>query len=157
MIALFESPSKTLLRVLFSSLYLQILIFYHGILDLQWCGRRSCWSLFNKRISLTSFEFGTNVAAVPLSSNSHGIDWKSRISISGSTVSSRWANPNRKYNFKTSKQWDGCIVWLWECQQSILQVKCTYTREFHIIPATGDPDNHNSSSYTCHYAGPISQ
>jgi hypothetical protein len=58
---LFESLSKTLFRVLFSSLYLQIRIFYHGILDLQWCGRRPCWSLFNKRISLTSFEFGTNV------------------------------------------------------------------------------------------------
>jgi cellulose synthase/poly-beta-1,6-N-acetylglucosamine synthase-like glycosyltransferase len=30
-IALFASPSKTLFRVLFASLYLQICIFYHGI------------------------------------------------------------------------------------------------------------------------------
>ena len=30
-IVLFESPSKTLFRVLFASLYLQICIFYHGI------------------------------------------------------------------------------------------------------------------------------
>jgi hypothetical protein len=30
-IVLFESPSKTLFRVLFESLYLQISIFYHGI------------------------------------------------------------------------------------------------------------------------------
>ena len=48
------------------------------ILDLQ-CGRRPCWSLFNKRISLTSFEFGTNMSAVPLSYNSQGIDCKSRM------------------------------------------------------------------------------
>ena len=38
-------------------------------------------SPFKKRISLTSFEFGTNMAAVPLSSNSQGIDCKSRILI----------------------------------------------------------------------------
>jgi hypothetical protein len=50
------------------------------ILDLQWCGWRPCWSFFNKRILLT-FEFGTNMAAMPLSSNSQGIDCKSRINL----------------------------------------------------------------------------
>jgi hypothetical protein len=52
----------------------------HSITILDWqCGRRPCWSLFNKRISLTSFEFGTNMEAVPLSSNSQGIDCKWRM------------------------------------------------------------------------------
>jgi hypothetical protein len=51
-IVLFESPSKTLFRVLFASLYLQICIFYQY------------------------------------------------ISISCPTVSSKWANANRKYDRK---------------------------------------------------------
>ena len=79
---------KTLFRVLFSSLYLQICIF------------------------ITVFPF---------------LVWL-------------WDNPNRKYNFKMSKQCDVCIVWLWKCQKSILQVKpseCTYTRDFDVISATG--------------------
>jgi hypothetical protein len=40
-IVLFESPSKTLLRVLFASLYLQICIFYQYILFLVWLWARS--------------------------------------------------------------------------------------------------------------------
>jgi hypothetical protein len=74
-IVLFESPSKTLFRVLFASLYLQICIFYQY------------------------------------------------ISISCATVSSKWVNPNRKYDWKPSKQCDVCIVWPCECQKWILQVK----------------------------------
>jgi hypothetical protein len=54
-IVLFESPSKTLLRVLFASLYLQICIFYQY------------------------------------------------ISISCPIVSSKWVNPNRKYDKKPVK------------------------------------------------------
>jgi hypothetical protein len=37
---------------------------------------------FQQNNSLTSFEFGTNMAAVPLSSNSQGIDCKPRIIFS---------------------------------------------------------------------------
>jgi hypothetical protein len=49
-------------------------------------------------------------------------------------------NPNRKYKFKTSKQCDVSIVWLWKCQKSILKVKVhLYTRHFWRHPATGAP------------------
>jgi hypothetical protein len=74
-IVLFESPSKTLFRVLFASLYHQIYIFYQY------------------------------------------------ISISCPTVSSKWANPNRKYDRKPSKQCDVCIVWPCKCQKWIRKVK----------------------------------
>jgi hypothetical protein len=74
-IVLFESPSKTLFRVLFASPYLQICIFYQY------------------------------------------------ISISCPTVSSKWVNPNRKYNKKPSKQYDVCIVWPCKGQKWIRKVK----------------------------------
>jgi hypothetical protein len=74
-IVLFESPSKTLFRVLFASLYLQICIFYQY------------------------------------------------ISISCPTVSSKWVNPNRKYDKKPSKQCDVCIVWPCKGQKWIRKVK----------------------------------
>jgi hypothetical protein len=74
-IVLFESPSKTLFRVLFASLYLQICIFYQY------------------------------------------------ISISCPTVSSKWVNPNRKYDWKLSKQCDVCIVWPCKGQKWIRKVK----------------------------------
>jgi hypothetical protein len=49
-------------------------------LQCQWCGRRPCWSIFHKRISLTSFEFGTNMACHAIVFyNYQGIDCKSRI------------------------------------------------------------------------------
>jgi hypothetical protein len=88
-IVLFESPSKTLFRVLFASLYLQICIFYQY------------------------------------------------ISISCPTVSSKLVNPNRKYDWKPSKQCDACIVWPWKGQKWFARSNCTYTREFDVIPATG--------------------
>jgi hypothetical protein len=44
-IVLFESPSKTLFRVLFASLYLQICMFYHGVLFLvRLWARGSKWA-----------------------------------------------------------------------------------------------------------------
>jgi hypothetical protein len=45
------------------------------------------------------------------------------ISISCPTVSSKWANPNRKYDEKTSKQCDVCIVWPCKGQKWIRKVK----------------------------------
>jgi hypothetical protein len=59
------------------------------------------------------------------------------ISISCPTVSSKWVNPNRKYDWKLSKQCDACIVWPWKGQKWFARSYCTYTREFYVIPATG--------------------
>jgi hypothetical protein len=92
-IVLFESPSKTLFRVLFASLYLQICIFYHG------------------------------------------------ISISCLTVSSKWANPNRKC--------DVCIVWPYKCQKWIQKVK------LHLHAWVWRPPGHRSfllANYCAMYA-----
>jgi hypothetical protein len=51
-----------------------------------------------------------------------------------------WANANRQDNFKTSKQCDVSIVWLWKCQKWILKAMSTNTRGFDVIyPATGAP------------------
>ena len=47
--------------------------------DLHATSRRPCWWNLNKRISLTSFVCGTNMAAKPLSSESQGIGCKSSI------------------------------------------------------------------------------
>jgi hypothetical protein len=60
------------------------------ILDLQLCGRRPCWSPFNKIISLTSFEFG-----MPLSSDSQGQsrDWL-QVKNSSSSISVPSASSN---------------------------------------------------------------
>jgi hypothetical protein len=56
------------------------------------------------------------------------------ISISCPTVSSKWVNPNRKYDWKLSKQCDTCIVWPWKGQKWFARSNCTYTREFDVIP-----------------------
>ena len=47
--------------------------------DLHATSRRPCWWNLNKRISLTSFVCGTNMAAKPLSSESQWIGCKSSI------------------------------------------------------------------------------
>jgi hypothetical protein len=59
------------------------------------------------------------------------------ISISCPTMSSKCVNPNRKYDEKTSKQCDVCIVWPCKGQKWFRRSNCTYTREFDVIPATG--------------------
>jgi hypothetical protein len=50
-----------------------------------------------------------------------------------------WANPNREYNFKTSKECDVCIIWLWKCQKSILKVKVHLHSWFLTSPGYGIP------------------
>jgi hypothetical protein len=69
-IVLFESPPKTLFRVSFASLYLQICIFYQYI-----------------------------------------------------SVSSKWVNPNRKYDEKPVKTMQLCIIWPYKSQKWIRKVK----------------------------------
>jgi hypothetical protein len=54
------------------------------------------------------------------------------ISISCPTVSSKWVNPNRKYDGKPSKQCDACIVWPWKGQKWFTRSNCTYTQSFHL-------------------------
>ena len=63
-----------------SRLYAKVAYVQKSLIDdLHATSRRPCWWNLNKRISLTSFVCGTNMAAKPLPSESQGIGYKSSI------------------------------------------------------------------------------
>ena len=59
------------------------------------------------------------------------------ISISCPTVSSKWVNPNRKYDEKRQNNATFVSYDTAKARNGFGRSNCTYTREFDVIPATG--------------------